>query len=498
MQPKGTFFRYGFRNFISLTMKRFISVVLVSAATSAAVVYSFRNEAAPSPVQTVDSVAEVPSMYAGLSGMATTQDAPDFTTAAEKTLDAVVHIKTMARARPVPHQPFQDFFFGHPYGQQRSPIQSGSGSGVIIRDDGYIITNNHVIANAEQIEVVLNDKRSYEAKLIGADPKTDLAVLKITGDQWTPISFSNSDEAKVGQWVLAIGNPFNLASTVTAGIVSAKGRNIDIIQENFKIESFIQTDAAVNPGNSGGALVNMNGELVGINTAIASNTGSYAGYSFAIPANLARKVAMDLIEFGNVQRAFMGVNIRDIDQALAQSQKLPRLKGVYVEGVLNGSSAEAGGLESGDLIIAVDSHNVESTAALQERLGLHRPGDAISLGIMRGSRHMRLAITLKNKLGTTELLTAEREIDAKFGGNLRKGTAERGSSLGISHGVEVKSVDGGLFSHMGIQSGFVITEMNGVGIQQPKDLDEQLERSPHRFYVGGFYRRGEKRFYSYP
>lgn len=479
-------------------MKRFISVVLVSAATSAAVVYSFRNMTTPETVQTGDSISKVPSMYTGLSSMATAQDAPDFTTAAEKTLDAVVHIKTMARARPVPHQPFQDFFFGHPYGQQRSPIQSGSGSGVIIRDDGYIITNNHVIANAEQIEVVLNDKRSYDAKLIGADPKTDLAVLKITGDQWTPIAFSNSDEAKVGQWVLAIGNPFNLASTVTAGIVSAKGRNIDIIQENFKIESFIQTDAAVNPGNSGGALVNMNGELVGINTAIASNTGSYAGYSFAIPANLARKVALDLIEFGNVQRAFMGVNIRDIDQALAQSQKLPRLNGVYVEGVLNGSSAEAGGLEPGDLIIAVDSHHIESAAALQERLGLHRPGDQISLGIMRGSRHMRLAIVLKNKLGTTELLTAEREIDAKFGGSLRKGTAERLSSLGISHGVEVKSVESGLFSHMGIQSGFVITEMNGVGIQQPKDLDEQLERSPHRFYVGGFYRRGEKRFYSYP
>jgi len=483
---------------IEVAMKRFISVVLVSAMTSTAVVYSLRHQTHRISTQAEESVAEVPMIYTGLANLSSPQSAPDFTTAAAKTLDAVVHIKTMARVRPVPHQPFQDFFFGHPYGQQRSPIQSGSGSGVIIRDDGYIITNNHVIANAEQIEVVLNDKRSYEAKLIGADPKTDLAVLKISGDQWTPISFSNSDAAQVGQWVLAIGNPFNLASTVTAGIVSAKGRNIDIIQENFKIESFIQTDAAVNPGNSGGALVNMDGELVGINTAIASNTGSYAGYSFAIPANLARKVAMDLIEYGNVQRAFMGVNIRDIDQALAQAQKLSRLKGVYVEGVLNGSSAEAGGLEPGDLVIAVDSYTVESTAALQERLGLHRPGDEISLGILRGARHMRLAIRLKNKLGTYELLTAEREIDAKFGGNLRKSTAERLSSLGISHGVEVKSVDGGLFSHMGIQSGFVITEMNGVGIHQPKDLDDQLERSPHRFYLGGFYRKGEKRFYSYP
>ena len=478
-------------------MKRIISVVLISAATSAAVVYSLRQSSNPASDQAPESVEKVPAMYTGLTNMQSTQNAPDFTTAAAKTLDAVVHIKTMARVRTVPNQPFQDFFFGHPYGQ-RSPIQSGSGSGVIIRADGYIITNNHVIEGAQQIQVVLNDKRSYDAKLVGADPKTDLAVLKINGDQWTPISFSNSDEAQVGQWVLAIGNPFNLASTVTAGIVSAKGRNIDIIQENFKIESFIQTDAAVNPGNSGGALVNMNGELVGINTAIASNTGSYAGYSFAIPSNLAKKVAMDLMEFGNVQRAFIGVNIHDIDQSLAKAQNLARLKGVYVEGVLKGSSAEEGGLQSGDLIVEVDSHSVESTAALQERLGLHRPGDQISLGIMRGNRQMRLAIVLKNKLGTTELLTAEREIDAKFGGNLRKGSAERLSSLGIGHGVEVKSVEGGLFSHMGIQSGFVITEMNGVGIQEPKDLDEQLERSPHRFYIGGFYRRGEKRFYSYP
>jgi Do/DeqQ family serine protease len=485
--------------FLALSlMKRFLAVVFVSASTSAAVVYCLRSQTNPVPTADVDRVEDIPTMYTGLANQPSPQYIPDFTSAAAKTLDAVVHIKTMAQVRPVAHQPFQDFFFGHPQGQQRSPIQSGSGSGVIIRDDGYIITNNHVVANADQIEVVLNDKRSYVAKLIGADPKTDLAVLKITGDQWTPMSFSNSDEAQVGQWVLAIGNPFNLASTVTAGIVSAKGRNIDIIQENFKIESFIQTDAAVNPGNSGGALVNLNGELVGINTAIASNTGSYAGYSFAIPANLARKVAIDLIEFGNVQRAFMGVNIRDVDQALAQAQNLSRLKGVYVDGVMNGSSAEAGGLEPGDLIIAVDSFNIESTAALQERLGLHRPGDAISLGILRGSRFMRLSIVLKNKLGTTELLTTEHEIDSKFGGQLRKGTLERLRGLGISHGVEVKNVAGGLLSHMGLQAGFVITEMNGTAISQPQDMDALLDQSPNRFYIGGFYRKGEKRFYSYP
>jgi serine protease Do len=480
-------------------MKRYILVVAISALTSAAVVYSLRPKAAELTLQQDTMPADpIPSLYTSLADQPKGAYIPDFTSAAAKTLDAVVHIKTMARARQPQAHPFQDFFFGHPYGNQRNPIQSGSGSGVIIRKDGYIITNNHVVANADQIEVVLNDKRSYTARLIGADPKTDLAVLKISGDEWTPIAFSNSDKAQVGQWVLAIGNPFNLASTVTAGIVSAKGRNIDIIQENFKIESFIQTDAAVNPGNSGGALVNLNGELVGINTAIASNTGSYAGYSFAIPSNLAQKVAMDLIEFGNVQRALMGVNIRDIDQALATAQNLSSLKGVYVEGVLNGSSAEAGGLEPGDIIIAVDSFNVDGTAALQERIGLHRPGDEISLGILRGSRHMRLGLTLKNKMGTTELLTLEREIDAKFGGHLAKGSQDRLKALGISHGVEVKHVSGGLFSHMGIREGFVITEMNGVGIHTPEQLDEQLERSPHRFYLGGFYRRGEKRFFAYP
>jgi serine protease Do len=243
----------------------------------------------------------------------------DFVLASEKTVNAVVHIKTVTKKKNTSYSdPFEQFFFGNPYGNQGP--QMGSGSGIVITDDGYIVTNNHVIADADEIEVTLNDKRTFKGKLIGTDPNTDIAVVKIETTGMPFIAFSNSDDIKVGEWVLAVGNPFNLTSTVTAGIVSAKGRNIDIIQSNYKIESFIQTDAAVNPGNSGGALVNTNGELVGMNTAIQTHTGSYEGYSFAIPANLVKKVAMDLIEFGTVQRGLLGVNIKEIDADFANKK----------------------------------------------------------------------------------------------------------------------------------------------------------------------------------
>ncbi|HEX2615999.1 MAG TPA: trypsin-like peptidase domain-containing protein, partial [Flavobacteriales bacterium] len=281
--------------------------------------------------------------------------AADFTGAAERTVNAVVHVTTEATVQQQ-RDPLAEFFWGY---REQAPQQvKGAGSGVIISDDGYIVTNNHVVEGADKIQVHLNDKRAYDAKVIGRDPSTDIALIKIESKGLPTLAFGNSDEVKVGEWVLAVGNPMNLTSTVTAGIVSAKARNINILQYDpskdiFPIESFIQTDAAVNPGNSGGALVNANGDLVGINSAIASTTGAYTGYSFAIPVNIVRKVTGDLMEFGSVQRAYLGVSISDIDQDMAKELDLERLKGVYVKGVTEGGAAEKAGLKTGDVIVKV-------------------------------------------------------------------------------------------------------------------------------------------------
>lgn len=420
----------------------------------------------------------------------------NFVEAAEKTLDAVVHIKTLSKSQVRQGNPFHDFFFGHPGYSQQPRYRAGSGSGVIISQDGYVLTNNHVIEGAEEIEVTLNDKRSAKAKLVGADPQTDLAVLQVEVANLSPAYFGNSDQVKVGQWVLAIGNPFNLASTVTAGIVSAKGRNIDIIQENYKIESFIQTDAAVNPGNSGGALVNTQGELVGINTAIASTTGAYAGYAFAIPSNLAKKIAADLIEFGTVQRAMLGVNIRDIDQEFATKKSLKSLKGVWIDGLMEGSAAQDAGLKPGDIIKQIDGHEVESVAALQERVGLYRPGDKIEVLLLRDGKQWKERVTLRNRLGDTRLLNNYEALKTMLGASLVAPGPELSKRLNLSGGLEVEALEDGLLSRMGIRKGYIITEINGVPIASHADVDQALRKSPGRLYVGGFYPSGEKVFYS--
>ncbi len=287
----------------------------------------------------------------------------DFTLAAENTIHAVVHVKTTIQ-RQVYSDPLMEFFFGIPKSYQQ-PAQMASGSGVIISQDGYIVTNNHVIDKAHNIRVVLNDKREFDATLVGTDPNTDIALLKIEADSLPTIPFGNSDELKVGEWVLAVGNPFNLTSTVTAGIVSAKARNINILQSSMKIESFIQTDAAVNPGNSGGALVNTRGELVGINTAIASQTGSYAGYSFAVPVSIVEKVVGDIKQFGMVQRAVLGVQIMEITPELQKERNLPTLQGVFVAGVVTGGAADRYGINRGDIITHIDGRTIRTVTDLQ-------------------------------------------------------------------------------------------------------------------------------------
>ncbi|HKK39608.1 MAG TPA: trypsin-like peptidase domain-containing protein, partial [Cryomorphaceae bacterium] len=317
----------------------------------------------------------------------------DFVNASNKSLDAVVHVKTISAAQKY-YNPWSRYFGGEPYSSKQ---QRASGSGVIISDDGYIVTNNHVIENAETIEITTNDNRTFEATLVGRDPGTDIALLKISADALPSIILGDSDALQVGEWVLAVGNPFNLTSTVTAGIVSAKARNINILDydpgaETFPLESFIQTDAAVNPGNSGGALVNGRGELIGINTAIASRTGSYSGYSFAVPVSIVKKVTADLLEFGKVQRAYIGVNISNIDPKLRNEENIQVSEGAYIRGLLAGGAAEMAGLEEGDIIVSVEDFPVRSVTELQEQVGKYRPGDEIEVGILRDNEKRSLEV----------------------------------------------------------------------------------------------------------
>ena len=337
----------------------------------------------------LDWNSNVPATFANYSGMPGAGG--DFVVAAERTVNSVVHVKT--EIKTTSYDPWGGFF-GY---QQQPQTQMASGSGVIISADGYIITNNHVIEGAEKVTVTLNNNKNYEATLVGRDPSSDIAVLKIDESNLPSIAWGNSDAVHIGQWVLAVGNPFELTSTVTAGIVSAKGRNINIIGEGkgsevLPVESFIQTDAAVNPGNSGGALVNTNGELIGINTAIASRTGSYAGYSFAIPASIAKKVADDIIEFGNVQRGFLGVQISAVTEEQAKEADLPLVSVVYINNVTAGGAAESAGLEAGDIILKVADYSVSTVPQLQEQISKFRPGNKVSLVVWRNGKEKNLKL----------------------------------------------------------------------------------------------------------
>ena len=376
---------------------KFLSLIAVSAIVGAGAGYWASREAAnQSSVPGANAPdAKAPVSLASYSGQTSSQGiAPvDFTQAAERSVEAVVHVKTKYYRQQQYVDPFYQFFFGRPQ-QSQQPSAMASGSGVILSNDGYIVTNNHVIEDANEIEVVLNDKRTFTAKLIGTDPNTDLALLKIEATALPTIEIGNSDDLRVGEWVLAVGNPFNLTSTVTAGIVSAKARSINILNSDMKIESFIQTDAAVNPGNSGGALVNTQGQLVGINTAIASQTGSYAGYAFAIPTAIMQKVVADLRQFGTVQRALLGIRMLDITQQVKDQLSLESMEGVYVGEVISGSAADKAGMKAGDVIVQVDGRPINASSQLQEQIGRKNPGDQITILVRRGQRSLTLQVTL--------------------------------------------------------------------------------------------------------
>jgi Do/DeqQ family serine protease len=406
----------------------------------------------------------------------------DFIQASENTINSVVHVTTKVVQTSFQRDIFQEFFYGPGAGgREFKQYGSGSGSGVIVASEGYIVTNNHVIENASEIEVILNDNSKYTAKVVGTDPSTDIAILKIEGSGFQPIPLGNSDDLKVGEWVLAVGNPFNLTSTVTAGIVSAKARNINLLSDRSKqdilpIESFIQTDAAVNPGNSGGALVNTKGELVGINTAIASQTGSYSGYSFAVPVNLVEKVMRDLIDYGVVQRGYLGVQINDITQEIKTKNNLPNTKGVFVAKVIDDGSADKAGIKDGDVILKIGTKEVNSVASLQEEIGKRRPGDKVSVTVRtkKGEEEIKELI-LRNKEGETKLISKE-EIskNAALGATFIELTDKEKKELNISYGVKIKAIQPGKLKSIGLKEGMVISKVNNEPIESVEQLTTKL------------------------
>ena len=431
--------------------------------------------------------------------------APDFTAIAENSLNAVVSIRvssTEKTNRQIQQfqDPFFEFFFGDRFkGQQQPQMKIGTGSGVIISNDGYIITNNHVVANGDKYEVTLNDKRMFNAKLIGTDPSTDIALLKIEGEDFPILSFGNSDLLKVGEWVLAVGNPMGLNSTVTAGIVSAKGRTIGT-GKSMSIESYIQTDAAVNPGNSGGALVNTNGELIGINTLIVSETGSYIGYSFAVPSNIAIKIVNDLKEYGTVQRALLGVTIIEMNADFANERGIDFINGVYIESVSDRSSAKEAGLEKGDIITGIDGINITSSSKLQELISLHHPGDKIIVTISRNGKIKDIEVVLKNQNGDTSI-TKSSDYGV-LGVGFSELTKDKKSSLAISSGVEVTGVKDGKFQRAGIRKGFIIFNINGEIVNSPDDIERiynDILNSANRdkvMFITGMYPNGRSAYYA--
>jgi Do/DeqQ family serine protease len=418
----------------------------------------------------------------------------NFVQAAELVTPGVVHV-TMTRQTTERYyrNPFEELF-GNPHGNMPRE-QQGSGSGVIISDDGFIATNYHVVEGASKVEVILHDNRRYEAEVIGEDPTTDLALLKIEEKNLDFIRYGDSDIVKVGEWVLAVGNPFTLTSTVTAGIVSAKARNLRLLGRELGIESFIQTDAVVNPGNSGGALVNLKGELVGINTAIASPTGSYAGYSFAVPVSLVKKVMDDLLEFGAVQRALLGISIVDVSEATERFDlDIEESNGVYIAAVNGGSAAEEAGLKEGDIIIGIDKNEVKSTAELQEFVARNRPGDKIDVTFLRDGEENTVEATLKNIMGEERMYRREAAMEIQ-GATISEIDDDTKEDLDISGGVQLNNIKNGKWSEAGIKDGFIITSVDKREIKTINDLMASLANKEGGILIGGTYPDGEEVYY---
>lgn len=408
----------------------------------------------------------------------------NFESAAKMITPAVVHIRTVYGSGSFSVNPLEHYF---------KPHAQSSGSGVIISDDGYIVTNNHVIEDATSIEVVMNSNQRFYAKVIGRDPSTDLALLKIKTHDLPFVRYGNSDNITPGEWVLAIGNPFDLNSTVTAGIISAKARNIGILRDrnNLQVESFIQTDAAVNPGNSGGALVNLKGELIGVNSAIATSTGSYSGYSFAIPVSLVKKIMDDLLEFGQVQRGLLGVQITDVTAELAEDQNLDVVQGVFVSSVNNRSAAAESGIEKGDVITAINKHPIGTVSELQEWVARNRPGQSVNVTFRRNGKDNHVNATLKNFEGNEKASRKETEYNIE-GGTFEELSYKELTKLSLDGGVHILSIAEGKWKNAGINEGFIITHIDKVPVDNVTDLNRVLEYKKGGVLIEGIFRNGDK------
>jgi serine protease Do len=465
-------------------MKRalLILTVIISAFIGAVlgVMATLRYVSSPAPYSSIEGRQN--SALAGYhpdSALVKVPAGLNFEVAATLVTPAVVHVKTV-------YGPGN--FSINPFDQNLNPHAQSSGSGVIISDDGFIVTNNHVVEDATSIEVVLNDNQRFYAKLVGTDPTTDLALLKIKAANLPFVRYGDSDLLKPGQWVLAIGNPFDLNSTVTAGIVSAKTRNINILHDKsrLQVESFIQTDAAVNPGNSGGALVNLSGELIGINSAMATSTGSYAGYSFAIPVSLVKKIMDDLLEFGQVQRGLLGVEIQNVTADFAEKRDLDVIRGVYVEVVNEGSAAQVSGIQQGDVIIAVSDHVVSSVSELQEWVARNRPGQTVSVTYRRAGKNQQVHPRLKNYDGSETLKS--KEIKSELAGATFEEVSYKDlTKLNIDGGVRIRKLTDGKWSKAGVKEGFIITHIDKVVVENLQDLNRILELKLGGILVEGVY-----------
>jgi Do/DeqQ family serine protease len=496
-----------------MKLKSILLVVVISAATAVLSVWGY-GKWMQSQYAGNQEPGKLPVNYAGFFDKNAPVGPVDFTAASTSATPAVVHIKTRTKAKQVTNNlpkrknplsdffggddsdPFSDFFGGPRI--QMQPEQRASGSGVLISNDGYIVTNNHVVEGADEINVTLATKKTYKGTVVGRDPNSDIAVIKIEGSKFPYLVYGNSDDTKLGQWVLAVGYPLNLDVTVTAGIISAKARAIGINKGDAPVESFIQTDAAVNPGNSGGALINTNGELIGINSAIASPTGSYAGYSYAIPVNIVKKIVNDIVKYGAVQRGYIGIGYApdNFSDEQRKEQGIKEGDGIYVTQVPNDGAAFTAGIKAGDFITKVDGNVVQSGAQLQEQVARHKPGDKVAVTYIRNGKETTANVTLKNRAGSYDIVKNEPAIN-KLGGELvtlDKATAQKNN---IPGGVLVKKIGTGPLKNTRMQEGFVITKVNGQEVKSMEELVELLKSASGQIQIEGVY-PGYEGNYGYP
>jgi serine protease Do len=473
-------------------MKKIIGVFLIAlagGAVSLGLYKIFEKKQIPYSYSAQD---RIPVSRAGYMPGAPFNE-PDFETAAAISIHAVVHVKTEFQRRSSVYDDFFDFFNnGQPFRGQMNPM-TAYGSGVIVSPDGYIVTNNHVVQDADNITITMNDKRVFKASLIGSDPSTDLALIKIEEQNLPFLTYGNSDDVKIGQWVLAVGNPFNLTSTVTAGIVSAKARDINILGSQGAIESFIQTDAAVNPGNSGGALVNIKGELIGINAAIASGTGNYVGYSFAIPVNIVKKVVDDYMKYGKIQRAYLGISYNEIDNEFAKDKGLQITQGIYVEDLVEGGAAAQSGIRKADVIVKIENSPVNTKSEMLEVIGQHNPGDKISLGIIRDGKEISVPVTLQSEGGTLAVIKDGKIII--HGATFQRASSDELKRFKIQDGFKIVRLDNGLLKSAGIKEGFIVIAIDRQMISSTQELKDALTSKKGGVLVEGVYPNGLIAYY---